>query len=163
MSFLYTSTVYMVTHLHCMTRRNVKFFSLTLFYTDSGWIATHRLYLGRNYPDRKLREKCDTVQCRRLRDWTIFFCTGASLYAPYNLLLISNKFWMGGGRRWGVGGREVRGPSWRGRIKGVEGWGVEGVPQGPKNSPFPGPKPLPLAHVMYLPASKTLCTGQYKS
>jgi hypothetical protein len=34
---------------------------------------------------------------------------------------------------------------------------------GPKNSPFPGPNPLPLAHVMYLPASKTLRTGPYKS
>jgi hypothetical protein len=30
-------------------------------------------------------------------------CTGASLYAPYSLLLISNKFWMGGGG-WGVVG-----------------------------------------------------------
>jgi hypothetical protein len=31
-------------------------------------------------------------------------CTGASQYAPYSLLLISSKFWMGGGEvgsRWG--------------------------------------------------------------
>jgi hypothetical protein len=38
-------------------------------------------------------------------------CTGEPLYAPYSLLLISYKFWMGGG--WGVGGGEARGPSWR--------------------------------------------------
>jgi hypothetical protein len=44
-------------------------------------------------------------------------------YAPYRLLLICNKFWMGGGR-WGVGGGEARGLSWKGRIKGVEGWNV---------------------------------------
>jgi hypothetical protein len=44
------------------------------------------------------------------------------LYAPYSLLLISNKFWMGRrGGRWGVGGGEARGPSWRGRIKRAEG------------------------------------------
>jgi hypothetical protein len=50
--------------------------------------------------------------------------SGASLYssyAPYSLLLISNKFWMGGGGRCGVRGGEARGPSWRGRIKGVKG------------------------------------------
>ncbi len=29
---------------------------------------------------------------------------------------------MGRGGRWGVGGGEARGPSWRGRIKGVELW-----------------------------------------
>ena len=28
------------------------------------------------------------------------------------------------------------------------------ISQGPKNSQFPGPNPLPLAHVMYLPESK---------
>jgi hypothetical protein len=44
-------------------------------------------------------------------------CTGASLYAPSSLLLISSKFWMGGG----VGGGEARGPCWRGRVRGVEG------------------------------------------
>jgi hypothetical protein len=35
-----------------------------------------------------------------------FLCTGASLYAPYSLLLISNKFWMGVGG-WGVSGGEA--------------------------------------------------------
>jgi hypothetical protein len=39
------------------------------------------------------------------------------LCAPYNLLMISNKFWMGRGGK--VGSR--RGPGWRGRIIGVEG------------------------------------------
>jgi hypothetical protein len=32
-----------------------------------------------------------------------------------------------------------------------------------KNSRFPGPNPLPLAQVMDMHASKTLCTGLYKS
>jgi hypothetical protein len=34
---------------------------------------------------------------------------------------------------------------------------------GPKNSRIPGPNPLPLPLVMYMHASKTLCTGLYKS
>ncbi len=34
---------------------------------------------------------------------------------------------------------------------------------GPKNSQIPGPNPLPLALVMDMHASKTLCTGLYKS
>jgi hypothetical protein len=45
-------------------------------------------------------------------------------YSPYSLLLISNNFWMVGKvgtPHWGVGGGEARGPSWRGRIRGVEG------------------------------------------
>ena len=51
----------------------------------------------------------------------LILCTGGSLfYAPYSLLLISNKFLMGGGGGWGVGGGEARGLSWRGRIRGVE-------------------------------------------
>jgi hypothetical protein len=52
---------------------------------------------------------------------SFFLCAGVSLYAPYSLLLISNKLWMGGGGGgWGVSGGEARGPSWRGRIRGVE-------------------------------------------
>jgi hypothetical protein len=43
-------------------------------------------------------------------------CTGASLSAPYSLLLISNKFWMGGGG----GGWEVGGGEARGRVGGGE-------------------------------------------
>ncbi len=42
-------------------------------------------------------------------------CTGASLYAPYNLLLISNKFWMGGGE-----GGELEGEKREGRVGGGE-------------------------------------------
>jgi hypothetical protein len=34
---------------------------------------------------------------------------------------------------------------------------------GPKNLRFPGPNPLPLAQVMDMHASKTLCTGLYIS
>ncbi len=47
-----------------------------------------------------------------------FLCTGAFLYAPYSLLLISNKFWMGRGRVgnwWGRGeGAELEGENKRG-------------------------------------------------
>ncbi len=53
----------------------------------------------------------------------ITFMHGASLYTPYSLLLLSiNSGWGGGGWEGGesVGG-EARGPSWRGRIRGVEG------------------------------------------
>jgi hypothetical protein len=32
-----------------------------------------------------------------LLQYLSILCTGASLYAPYSLLLISNKFWMGEG------------------------------------------------------------------
>ncbi len=128
------------------------------------------------------------------------------------LLLISNKFWMVGGRvgvRWGG----ARGPSLRGRIRGVEGenkrggtgwlssliplsgpswvikflyspapppptvcaldlprinpnalaYRLDAISQGPKNLRIPGPNPLPLPLAMDMHASKTLCTGLYKS
>ncbi len=39
----------------------------------------------------------------------------------------------------------------------------DAISQGPKNSRIPGPNPLPLALVMDMRASKTLCTGLYKS
>jgi hypothetical protein len=38
-------------------------------------------------------------------------------------------------------------------------WAPNAISQGPKKSRFPGPNPLPLALVMYLPASKALRTG----
>jgi hypothetical protein len=37
------------------------------------------------------------------------------------------------------------------------------VPFGAHNLRFPGPNPLPLAQEMDMQASKTLCTGLYKS
>ncbi len=37
------------------------------------------------------------------------------------------------------------------------------IVQGPKNSRIPGPNPLPLPLVMDMHASKTFCTGLYKS
>ncbi len=40
---------------------------------------------------------------------------------------------------------------------------LDAISQGPKNSGIPGPNPLQLPHVMYIHASKTLCTGVYKS
>jgi hypothetical protein len=40
---------------------------------------------------------------------------------------------------------------------------LDAISQGPKNSPFPVPNPLPLALVMDMHASKTLCIGLYKS
>ncbi len=40
---------------------------------------------------------------------------------------------------------------------------LDAISQGPKNSRIPGPNPLPLALVIDMHASKTLCTGLYKS
>jgi hypothetical protein len=40
---------------------------------------------------------------------------------------------------------------------------IDAISQGPKNSPFPGPSPLPLDLVLDMHAYKTLCTGLYKS
>jgi hypothetical protein len=40
---------------------------------------------------------------------------------------------------------------------------LDAISQGPKNSRFPGPNPLPLALVMDLHASKKLRTVPYKS
>jgi hypothetical protein len=40
---------------------------------------------------------------------------------------------------------------------------LDAISQGPKNSRIPGPNPLPLPLVMNMHASKTLCTGMYKS
>ncbi len=57
--------------------------------------------------------------CKNVAAVVVLFFTGPSLYAPYSLMLISNKFWMGGG--WEVGGGDARGPSWRGRIRRVDG------------------------------------------
>ena len=37
------------------------------------------------------------------------------------------------------------------------------ISQGPKNSRFPGPNPLPLALVMDMHTPKTLCMGLYES
>ncbi len=40
---------------------------------------------------------------------------------------------------------------------------LDAISQGQKNSRIPGPNPLPLALVMDMHASKTLCTGLFKS
>ncbi len=50
------------------------------------------------------------------RGFYFILCTGASLYAPYSLLLISNKLWMGGGWEGGESVREKLG----GRVGGGE-------------------------------------------
>ncbi len=46
-----------------------------------------------------------------------FLCTGAFLYAPYSLLLISNKLWMGG---WGWEGGDLVGEKLGGGVGGGE-------------------------------------------
>ncbi len=101
-----------------------------------------RLYSGRDSatlqgpsPSKKYkRQYCALyVNCTSTVESIVFLCTRASLYAPYSLLLISNKFWIGGGGWEGgesVGG-DARGPSWRGRIRGVGGGGrIREVEQG---------------------------------
>jgi hypothetical protein len=40
---------------------------------------------------------------------------------------------------------------------------LDAISQGPKNSQFPGPNPLPLALVMDMHTSKTLYTGLYET
>ena len=40
---------------------------------------------------------------------------------------------------------------------------LDAISQGPKNSGIPGPNTFQLPDVMYIHASKTLCTGVYKS
>ncbi len=40
---------------------------------------------------------------------------------------------------------------------------LDAISVGPKNSRIPGPNPIPLALVMDMHTSKTLCTGLYKS
>ncbi len=40
---------------------------------------------------------------------------------------------------------------------------LDAISQGSKKSQFPGPNSLPLALIMYLPASKTLRMGRIKS
>jgi hypothetical protein len=40
---------------------------------------------------------------------------------------------------------------------------LNAISQGPKNSRYPGPNPLPLTLIVYLHASKTLRMGPYKS
>jgi hypothetical protein len=49
-------------------------------------------------------------------------CTGASLYAPYSLLLISNKFWMGGERVWSQWGRSEGAKLEGANKRGGVGW-----------------------------------------
>ncbi len=49
------------------------------------------------------------------------------------------------------------GPKWHSPIR------LDAISRVPKKSQIPGPNPLPLALVMNMHASKTLCTGLYKS
>ncbi len=61
------------------------------------------------------------------------------------------------GRGLGPGNLEFIGPQM------ALAYRLDAISQGPKSSRFPGPNPLPFAHVIYLYASKTLRTGSYKS
>jgi hypothetical protein len=49
-------------------------------------------------------------EVRQLIQYCTFstLCTEASVYAPYSLLLISNKFWMEGGVGWGGRSRDIK-------------------------------------------------------
>ncbi len=61
--------------------------------------------------------------------------------------------------------RDGVGP-WKSRVFGPQmafAYQLDAISQGPKNSRFPGPNPLPIALIMNLYASKALCTGPYKS
>jgi hypothetical protein len=63
------------------------------------------------------------------------------MYLPYSFLLISNKF---------CNGPQI-----------ALDYLLDVISQGPENSQFPGPNPLPLAFVMNMHASKTFCRGLY--
>ncbi len=65
--------------------------------------------------------RCTSIELYRTGSPThgqmIILCTGASLYAPYSLLLISNKFWEWGVLGVGEGlGESFWGPKWYSHI-----------------------------------------------
>ncbi len=80
----------------------------------------------------------------------ICLCTGASLYAPYSLLLISNKFWMGGGGgRWGRSeGAEFNGENKRGGA-GRLSYFMHLLPHPPQHGPRDLPRGL-FTSLVYL-------------
>ncbi len=84
-------------------------------------------------------------------DTMLILCTGGAYYVTYNFRFISNKSWEGGAF------------TYRPIVRRALAYRLDAISQGPKNSGIPGPKPLQLPHVMYIHASKTLCTGVYKS
>jgi hypothetical protein len=67
------------------------------------------LYLSSNVPTSEYRDYRPEV--------ILSLCTGVSLYAPYSLLLISNKLWMGG---WGWEGGDLVGEKLGGGVGGGE-------------------------------------------
>jgi hypothetical protein len=77
---------------------------------------------------------------------TDYLCTN-DLYSPVCNIFNACRYiiWVGG-RGLGSGNGEFVGPCEMASSQQASAiWG-------PKNSRFPGPNPLPLAHVMYLPA-----------
>ncbi len=61
------------------------------------------------------------------------------------------------GRGLGLGILEFSGPQM------ALAYRLDAISQAPKNSRIPGPNPLTLPLIMDMHASKTLCTGLYKS
>ncbi len=99
-------------------------------------------------------------------------CTGGAYYVPYSCLLI-----VMGGSGPSRANKFIYAPTppppppqygpWNlPRVFGPQmalAYWLDAISQCPKNSRIPGPNPLPLALVMDMHASKTLCTGLYKS
>ncbi len=104
-------------------------------------------------------------------------CTGGAYYVPYTFLLISISFVM-----WGeLPSRAIKflyapappSPtvlvlkpcSWAlvHKTTYALGYRLDAIAQGQKTLDFQSPTPLPLALVMNMLASNTLCTGLYKS
>ncbi len=83
-----------------------------------------------------------------------YLCT-YDLYSPVLDACIS--IIRASGRGLGPGIREFSGP-----CEMASSWKASAI-WGPKNSRIPGPNPIPLALLMDMHASKTLCTGLYKS
>ncbi len=92
-----------------------------------------------------------------------YLCTGGAYYVPYSCLLISNKFCNEGERP--KQGEQV--PlctcSSNPLCEMTLAYRLDAISQSPRNSRIPGPNLLPLALVMDMHASKTLCSGLYKS
>jgi hypothetical protein len=122
--------------------------------------------MGGSGPSRAIKFLCapapppPTVWALKPPSWALVHKT---TYAPMIYTALCIMFWMceyplleqvGG---FGPGNLKFFGPQ-----MALPYW-LDAISQGPKNSRIPGPNPLLLALVMDMLASKTLCTGLYKS
>jgi hypothetical protein len=90
--------------------------------------------------------------------WALVHKTTYDLYSPlHNVLYVCISITWASGRGLGTGILEFFWPQ-----MALAYW-LYAISQGPKNSRIPESNPFPLALVMDMHASKTLCTGLFKS